>query len=63
MSCSQDGGIDGGGCWSCAPVDNATLLNACETGCTPFNNATRLTNLLDGGGLPPLPDAGPDAGM
>jgi hypothetical protein len=60
--CDVDGGPDAGGCWSCSPVDNSTLLNACGTGCTPFPNS-RVKGLLDGGGLPPLPDAGPDGGM
>jgi len=61
-SCDVDGGIDGGGCYACMPTDNETLLNACTTGCIPFDN-DRVTVLLDGGTLPPLPSPGPDVGM
>jgi hypothetical protein len=73
-SCNVDGGIAGGGCYddslaSC-PVSsdpttgNAELLNACASGCVPFDNSVKVPGLLPGDQLPSLPTNGPnDAGM
>src|ERR1700733_9042384 len=37
--CYVDGGADGGYCFDCTPpVTNAEYINACTTGCIPFNN-------------------------
>ena len=50
-------------CFPCAPKAPPELLNACTSAsCVPFDDSTRLTNLLPDGGLPPLPpfDAGGD---
>jgi hypothetical protein len=52
--CDVDGGIDGGGCWSCVPTSDKELLNACTDGCIPFDNS-RVTKLPADGVLPPLP--------
>jgi hypothetical protein len=41
------------GCYSCAPKTNVQLLNACATGCVPFDNAKRLPGYQPGK-LPPL---------
>ncbi|MFT3771377.1 MAG: hypothetical protein QM820_38680 [Minicystis sp.] len=61
MTCDVDGGIQGGGCFGCAPTDDPELLNACtDAQCFPFDNRKRVTALADGGKLPPLPS--PDAG-
>jgi hypothetical protein len=65
--CDVDGGIAGGGCYndslSACPLSaenaNAQLLNACTTGCVPFDDTT-VKGLVDGGlpGLPNPPDGG-----
>ena len=67
-TCEADGGLDGGGCYAASCLtstsDNAELLNACTTGCVPFDNAARVPGLLPGDQLPGLPAQGPnDAGM
>jgi hypothetical protein len=63
--CNVDGGIDGGGCYSsaCAATTNPEILNACTTGCIPFDNAARVPGLLPGDQLPDLPVPGPDGGF
>ncbi len=65
--CDVDGGIDAGGCYddslATCPISttnaNAQLLNACTTGCIPFDDTT-VKGLVDGGlpGLPNPPDGG-----
>jgi hypothetical protein len=52
--CDVDGGIQGGGCYNCAPTNDEELLNRCTDGCIGFDNK-RVTLLPDGGQLPPLP--------
>jgi hypothetical protein len=61
-SCDVDGGIGAGGCSSCAPTDNNTLLNHCTDGCFAFDNG-RVKDLAADGGLPQLPNPPPDGGM
>jgi hypothetical protein len=66
--CDVDGGIAGGGCYddtlaACPATTNAELLNACTTGCVPFDNSVRVPGLLAGDQLPELPTPGPDAGF
>jgi hypothetical protein len=46
-----------------ADTINAELLNACTSGCVPFDNATKVPALLAGGQLPMLPSVGPDGGF
>ena len=41
------------GCYSCKPTTSVQLLNACATGCVPFDNAKKLPNYRPGQ-LPPL---------
>jgi len=41
------------GCYSCKPASNVQLLNACATGCVPFDNSKRLPGYQPGK-LPPL---------
>jgi hypothetical protein len=66
--CDVDGGINGGGCYNtslaaCVATSNAQLLNACTTGCTPFDNSM-LKGFVDAGfALPDLPVPGPDGGL
>jgi hypothetical protein len=46
-------------CFPCAPTTSVQFLNACTSAsCVPFDDTTRLTNLLPDGALPPLPSAG-----
>jgi hypothetical protein len=49
-----------GQCFACTPMDNSMLLNACTSGCIPFDE-TRVTKLYSDGGVPPVPDV-PDSG-
>jgi hypothetical protein len=68
--CDVDGGIAGGGCYNSSlatcplsttpTILNSELLNACTTGCVPFDNSVLG---LVGGQLPPLPIPGPDGGF
>jgi hypothetical protein len=45
------------GCYPCAPTTSEEVVNACTSStCVPFDDATRLTKLSPGGGLPPLPN-------
>ena len=45
------------GCYPCAPTTSEQLTNACTSAtCVPFDDTTRLTKLLPGGSLPPLPN-------
>lgn len=59
--CDVDGGIDGGGCYNCAPTDDEQFLNHCTgSTCIPFDNKARVDALKNGGSLPKLPkDGGP----
>lgn len=41
------------GCFSCKPSNNRELLNACASGCVPFDNTKRLPGFVPGR-LPPL---------
>jgi hypothetical protein len=44
------------GCYACAPASDQQFRNACTNAeCKPFDNSTRLKNLLPDGGLTPLP--------
>ena len=59
-SCEIDASFE---CYACTPTQPSQFLNACTTAtCVPFDDSVRLTNLLDDGGLPPLPvaEAGAD---
>jgi hypothetical protein len=45
------------GCYPCAPTTSEQVTNACTSStCVPFDDTTRLTKLLPGGSLPPLPN-------
>lgn len=46
-------GTDFPNCYSCAPKTNDQYLNACKSGCQPFDNST--LSELKNGQLPPLP--------
>ncbi len=55
-SCHDPLGLNGLGCYSCAPTDISGLESACTTAsCTLFDNQHRLTRLLPNGQLPALP--------
>ena len=46
-------------CYPCTPTTTAQLLNACTAAsCVPFDDTTRLGNLMPDGALPPLPLGG-----
>jgi hypothetical protein len=46
-------------CYPCAPTTSGQLLNACTAAsCVPFDDTTRLANMLPDGALPPLPLGG-----
>jgi hypothetical protein len=50
-------------CYPCAPATTVQFLNACTSAmCVPFDDSTRLTNLMPDGALPPLPPVGPGDG-
>src|SRR5262245_6224112 len=49
-----------GKCFPCTPQNNLELLNACTTGCVPFDDTARITNFAPDGALPTVPD--PDGG-
>jgi hypothetical protein len=45
------------GCYPCTATTSEQVTNACTSAaCVPFDDTTRLTKLLPGGGLPPLPN-------
>jgi hypothetical protein len=55
---SDPGGscIGVGGCYACLPSTDTQYGSACtDAKCRPFDNRSRLTNLLSDGGLAPLP--------
>jgi hypothetical protein len=50
-------------CYPCTATTPVQLLNACTSAsCVPFDDTTRLANLLPDGALPPLPLGGPGDG-
>jgi hypothetical protein len=50
-------------CYACAPTETPQFLNACtNASCVPFDDPSRLANLLPDGGLPPLPPLSADGG-
>jgi hypothetical protein len=50
-------------CYACAPTETPQFLNACtNAACVPFDDVSRLANLLGDGGLPPLPPPPVDGG-
>ena len=56
LSCEDENGFQGLGCYRCAPQEIVTLENACTTAtCTRFDDSKRLTLLGVDGKLPPLP--------
>src|SRR5579872_1909651 len=53
ISCDVDLTVQ---CFPCAPRAPLEFLNGCTAAtCVPFDDSTRLANLLPDGGLPPLP--------
>ncbi len=51
-SCDSDPTVT---CYPCTPTTEVQFLNACTSAaCVPFDDRTRLTNLLPDGALPPL---------
>ena len=60
VSCDIDPAVQ---CFPCMPSAPLEFLNGCTAAtCVPFDDSTRLANLLSDGGLPPLPpfDGGGD---
>jgi hypothetical protein len=50
-------------CYACAPTETPQFLNACtNASCVPFDDLSRLANILPDGGLPPLPPLQADGG-
>lgn len=66
LTCFDQTGFNGRGCFSCEPEDATELRNACtSTRCVPFDNGSRIPGFTSGvspGDLTPAPMAPPAPG-